>query len=153
MHAVIGGAAGLSFAWRAAGQAALPPLKVEKLASNLAVLSGNGGNIGLVMAPDGLMIIHGGYANRFADLQKAVSETDSHPVKLLFDTHWHGDHVGANVALGKQGVKIMAHENARKWLSQRVVSEAFGSTTEALPAEGLPNQTFSKGSKMKFGQQ
>ena len=153
MHAVIGGAVGLSFTWRAAGQAAPPPIKVEKLASNLAVVSGDGGNIGLVMAPDGLMMIDGGYANRFADLQKAVTETDSHPIKLLFDTHWHGDHVGANVALGKQGVKIMAHENAGKWLSQKVVSEAFGSTTEPLAAEGLPTQTFSKGSKMNFGKQ
>jgi glyoxylase-like metal-dependent hydrolase (beta-lactamase superfamily II) len=61
--------------------------------------------------------------------------------------------VGANVALGKQGVKIMAHENAKKWLSQRVVSEAMGSTFEALPPEGLPNQTVNKSGKMTFGKE
>jgi glyoxylase-like metal-dependent hydrolase (beta-lactamase superfamily II) len=153
IRAVIGGAAGLSFTWRAAGQAVPPPIKVEKLTANLAAVSGDGGNVGLVMSSDGLMMIDGGYANRFAALQQAVSETDAHPIKLLFNTHWHVDHVGANVALGRQGVQITAHQNCRKWLSQRVVSVAFASPNEALPAEGLPRHTFNKGGKMTWGKQ
>jgi len=153
MRAVAGAAAGLSFTWRAAGQAAPPSIKVEKLTANLAVVSGDGGNIGLVIAPDSLMMVDGGYANRFADLQKTVSEADAHPLRLLVNTHWHVDHVGANVALGKEGVRIMAHDNCRKWLSQRVVSVAFANPNEALPPEGLPTQTFDKGGKMTWGKQ
>ena len=153
MSAVIGGAAGMSFAWRAWGQAAPTPIKAEKLTDRIVNISGDGGNIGLILADDGILQIDGGYANRATDLQKAIADVNSHPVKLLFNTHWHGDHVGSNEFLGAKGVKIMAHANAKKWLSQKVVSEAFGSTTEPLKPEGLPTELITKNGKMKFGKE
>ena len=106
----------------------------------IALLTGDGGNVGLVIGEDGLLMIDGGYANRALDLQKAVAETDSHPVKVLFNTHWHGDHVGSNEMLGKAGVKIMAHQNAKFWLSQKVKMEIFDTTVEPLKPEGIPKQ-------------
>jgi cyclase len=153
LHTLWGGAVGISFAGRGLGQATPDPIVFTKLTDRVALLSGDGGNVGLVIADDGLMMIDGGYANRALELQKAIADKDSHPVKLLFDTHWHGDHVGSNELLGKAGVKIMAHQNAKFWLSQKVKMGAFNTTVEPLKPEGLPSKTFTDGGKMSFGKE
>jgi glyoxylase-like metal-dependent hydrolase (beta-lactamase superfamily II) len=84
-------------------------------------------------------------------LLKSVSQLDSHPIRTLFNTHWHFDHTGCNEALGKMGVKIIAHENTKKWLSQKVNLEAMNRTFEAMAPAGRPMETFSAGGKMTFG--
>jgi glyoxylase-like metal-dependent hydrolase (beta-lactamase superfamily II) len=154
LSALIGGAAGLSFTYRALGQNAPPPIKATKLSDNLAFLSGDGGNIGVVISPDGLMMIDGGYDNRASELLNVVKEqVDAHKVTILFDTHWHFDHVGCNEVLGRAGVKIMAQENVKKRLSVKTTMEANGRTFDPLKPEGLPTQEFSKGGKMAFGKE
>lgn len=153
LRAVCGGAAGLAIARRGFGQAPPDPIRAAKLTDRIMLLSGDGGNVGLVLAEDGVMMIDGGFANRAAELQKAAAEADSHPVKLLFNTHWHGDHVGSNELLGKAGVKIMAHQNAKFWLSQKVKMEIFNTTVEPLKPEGIPGQIFTDGGKLTFGKE
>jgi len=147
------GAAGLSLTSRAIGQAAPEPIRATKLTDRIVLLSGDGGNVGLVIGEDGLMQIDGGYANRALELQRTVVNADSHPVKVLFNTHWHPDHVGSNELLGSVGVKIMAHQNARFWLIRQVKIEALDTTVEPLKPEGLPAQTFTDGGKMTFGKE
>lgn len=153
LRAVVQGAAGLSIMYPAFGQASPDPIKATKLTERIVLLSGDGGNVGLVLGDDGLFMIDGGYSNRASDLQKAVAEAGSHPARILFNTHWHGDHVGSNELLGKAGVKIIAHQNAKYWLSQKVKMEAFNTTVEPLQPEGLPAQTFVDGGKMTFGRE
>ena len=92
-------------------------------------------------------------SNRAAELQKSIAGVDSHPVKILFNTHWHGDHVGSNELLGKAGVKIIAHQNAKYWLGQKVKMEAFNSVVEPLKPEGIPSQTFTDNGKLTFGKE
>jgi cyclase len=148
-----GGAVGLSFTYRGFGQAPPDPIRATKLTDRIALVTGDGGNVGLVIAEDGLLMIDGGYANRALELQKVVADTDSHPVKILFNTHWHGDHVGSNELLGKAGVKIMAHQNAKFWLGQKVKMEIFDTIVEPLKPAGIPAQTFTDGGKMTFGKE
>jgi cyclase len=151
LQALVGGAAGLTISTRAFGQGAPAPITATKLTDHLAVLAGDGGNVGVVISGDGLMLIDGGLAERSGDLLKAASQIDSHPIRILFNTHWHADHTGSNEALGKMGVKIVGHENTKKWLSQKVTMEAMNRTFEPLAPVGLPTETFTKGGKMTFG--
>jgi cyclase len=156
LGAVIGGAVGLSLTWpvsrAAAGQAPAPaPITATKLTDRIVVLMGAGGNVGLVTGPDGLLMVDGGLPNRAADLAKAVAEISPRMVQVLFNTHYHGDHVGSNEFLGKNKVRIIAHENVRKRLSERIESEAFGRTIEPLGAVGQPTETFPAGGKLTFG--
>jgi cyclase len=153
LRILISGSAGLSVTFRAFGQAAVDPIKATKLTDRIMLVSGDGGNVGLVLADDGLMMIDGGYANRATELQKSIAGVDSHPVKILFNTHWHGDHVGSNELLGKAGVKIIAHQNCKYWLGQKVTIEAFNSVVEPLKPEGIPSQTFTDNGKLTFGKE
>jgi glyoxylase-like metal-dependent hydrolase (beta-lactamase superfamily II) len=153
LRTLLGGTASLYFTGRGFGQAPPDPIRATKLTDRVALLAGDGGNVGLVIAEDGLLMIDGGYANRALELQKAVTDTGSHPVTILFNTHWHGDHVGSNELLGKAGVKIMAHQNAKFWLGQKVKMEIFNTTVEPLKPEGIPTQTFVDGGKLTFGKE
>lgn len=116
--------------------------------------AGDGGNVGIVTGGDGVMMIDGGLAPTAPFLLKAISEqVDSHKVTLLFDTHWHLDHVGCNETLGAAGTKIMAHENVKKRLSVKITMEMMNRTIEPLKPEGFPTEEFAKGGKLTFGKE
>jgi cyclase len=113
LRALIAAPAGASFLF--SQTPAQDPIKATKLSEGLAVLMGDGGNVAVVISDGGLMMVDGGYAERSADLLQAVStQVDSHPFRMVFNTHWHLDHVGCNETLGKTGAKIVAHANSKK---------------------------------------
>jgi cyclase len=152
--ALASGAAGLSISGKAFGQAAPPPIKATKLTDRIAVMAGDGGNVGVILSDDGVMMIDGGYPERAGELLGAVHEqVDAHPVRILFDTHWHFDHIGCNETLGAKGAKIMAQENVKKRLSVKTTIEAMNRSFDPLKPEGLPTQEFPKGGKMTFGKE
>src|SRR5262245_25672830 len=152
LQAVVAGAVGSSFTYRAFAQNP-PAIAATKLAPDLVLLSGDGGNVAVVIGPDGLLMIDGGLPDRSGDLLKAVSEVDGHKVTTLFNTHWHFDHVGCNEALGRMGTKIIAHANTKKHLGVRTTMEAANRTFEPLKTEGLPAETFTTGGRLTFGKQ
>jgi cyclase len=154
LQTVIAGAVGATFTYRTAfGQGAPPPITATKLSPSVVLLSGDGGNVALVIGSDGLMLIDGGLPERAADLLKAVTDMDSHKITTVFNTHWHFDHIGCNETLGKSGAKIIAHENVKKRLGMRITMEALNRTFEPLKPEGQPSQTFAKNGKMTFGKE
>ena len=153
VRALLSGAAGLTCSVSVFGQQGPPRITVTKLTDRLAVLAGDGGNIAVLVADDGLMLIDSGLAMRATELVKTVAELDGRKVGVLFNTHFHFDHVGANEALGKAGARIIAHENVKTRLGMRIVSEAFGRTFEPLPPEGIPRDTFATSGRMTFGRQ
>ncbi len=153
LRALVGGAAGLSLTYVGLGQQAPAPIRATKLSDRVALLMGDGGNVAVIIGDDGLMMIDGGLPDRAADLQKAVHDVDTHPVRILFNTHWHFDHVGSNELLGRSGAKIIGHENVKKWVSQRTTMETMNRTFEPLAPEGRPTETFTKGGKMTFGKE
>jgi glyoxylase-like metal-dependent hydrolase (beta-lactamase superfamily II) len=136
----------------AQGRGAAPgSITATKLTERVAVLSGDGGNIGLVIGNDGLLMIDGGLANRADDLLGEIGRISPRMVQVLFNTHYHGDHVGSNERLGRDKVRIIAHENVRTRLSTRFENAAFGRTMEPLAAAGLPTETFTSGGTLTFG--
>jgi cyclase len=143
------GAVGLSISYPAFGQGA-PAIVATKLSPTLVLLSGDGGNVALVIGSNGLMMVDGGLPDNAAALLKTVAGQDSHPVTTVFNTHWHFDHIGCNETLGKMGAKIIAHENTKKHLSEKVTMEALGRTFEPLQPQGRPTETFAKSGKMTF---
>jgi glyoxylase-like metal-dependent hydrolase (beta-lactamase superfamily II) len=156
LRALLTGAAGVTLTTRAFGQAsagaaAPPAITATKLTDRLVVFANAGGNVGLVLGPDGLLMVDGGLPNRAADLAKAIAEVDGRRVQVLFNTHYHGDHVGSNEYLGKNTVRIIAHENVKKRLGERIESQAFGRTIEPLGPAGQPTETFSGTGRLAFG--
>lgn len=118
-------------------------IKVEKVAPGVAVLFGQGGNIGLSYGEDGNVLIDDQFAPLTPKILEAVATVDPDPVKFLINTHWHGDHTGGNENLGKAGAVIMAHDNVRIRMAS---PQTRGTrTTPASPRIALPVVTYRDG--------
>ncbi len=126
-------------------------ISVTPLRDKLHLLSGAGGNIIVQEGPEGLLLIDSGLSNSTAGILAETAKIGTGRVTLLFNTHWHTDHTGSNVALGKQGVKIIAQENVRTRLAKGQYMEFFKRQVDPMPPEGLPTQTFRDKGKIKFG--
>ncbi len=118
--------------------------------SSIYTLYGAGGNIGLSVGGDGVLMIDDQFAPLSDKILAAVAELSDQPVTYLLNTHWHGDHVGGNVALEEQGAIILAHDNVRTRMSVEQVQEIFERTVPASPTSALPVITFSESATIHF---
>lgn len=126
-------------------------IKAETLSPGVAVLFGQGGNIGVSWGADGTVLIDDQFAPLTPKIQAAVADLGATPVRFLINTHWHGDHSGGNENFGKAGALIMAHDNVRVRLAQGGVSGAGTSGARGLttaPAAALPVVTYRDGIKL-----
>jgi cyclase len=128
---------------------AAPALHIEPLAEKLSLLTGAGGNIAILQGQDGLLLVDSGLPATAEAVEREARSSSHLPITVLINTHYHFDHVGANVLLGRAGARIIAHENVLKRLStpQRVA----GNETPPLASEGLPKTTFTTSGSLEFG--
>jgi glyoxylase-like metal-dependent hydrolase (beta-lactamase superfamily II) len=119
-------------------------LEIEILGDALSVVQGAGCNVVVAKGPGGgATMVDGGLKERSAELLSLVrSELSVSRIDTLFNSCWHPDRTGANEALGAAGVRIMAHENTRLWLSRDVTRPWDTLTIRRLPAQACPNATF-----------
>lgn len=75
-----------------------------------------GGNVGLSVGDDGVAMIDNGVATALDILSERVATITDKPIDYLINTHLHGDHIGNNAAFGKDGARIISHDNLRKSL-------------------------------------
>lgn len=122
-------------------------IKTEKVAGNVSVLFGKGGNIGVSAGKDGILIIDDQYMDMADKIKAALKDLGSETPRFVFNTHWHGDHAGGNPIFGQSSI-IIAQENVRKRLS--VDSTRFGQLMKALPPVGLPMITYGQGLSIYF---
>jgi cyclase len=119
-------------------------VEVEQLAERVYMLSGTGGNIGVSVGEDGVVLIDDQYAPATPAILNAVATISDRPVRFVINTHWHGDHTGGNENMGDLGALIVAHENVRQRMSTEQVIEAFGRTVPPSPDGALPVITFTE---------
>lgn len=135
----------------AAASAQTPPpapvIRAETLAPGVAVLFGQGGNIGVSNGPDGTVLIDDQFAPLTPAIQQAVADLGATPVKFLINTHWHYDHTGGNENFGKAGALIMAHDNVRIRMIAGS-SGVGGRSVPPAPKVALPVVTYADGLKL-----
>ncbi len=116
-------------------------VKATKVAGNVYMLQGAGGNIGVSVGNDGLLIVDDQFAPLADKIRAALKGLADKKLQFILNTHWHGDHTGGNVAFGPEAT-IIAHDNVRKRLATEQKSTVFNSTTPPSPKEALPVITF-----------
>jgi glyoxylase-like metal-dependent hydrolase (beta-lactamase superfamily II) len=111
-------------------------IKPHPVSGNFYYLEGQGGNVGVLVGDDGVLMIDDQFAPLTDKIMAAVKKLSTKPVRLLVNTHVHGDHTGGNENVGKLGINIMAHDNVRVRLAKGVNGGA------PAPAVALPMMTF-----------
>jgi glyoxylase-like metal-dependent hydrolase (beta-lactamase superfamily II) len=125
-----------------------------KLNDRISVISGAGANVVVASGPDGALLVDGGLEARSGELVKlALAQASAKRVHTLINTHWHPEQTGSNLRLGKEGARIIAHENTKLWLGYANPLPGLEQTYGPLPAKALPNETTFASGKLEFGQQ
>jgi glyoxylase-like metal-dependent hydrolase (beta-lactamase superfamily II) len=101
------------------------------VAGSVYYLEGRGGNIGLSIGDDGIIMIDDQYAPLTDKIVAAIRSLSGGEIRFLINTHVHGDHTGGNENLGNMGVLILARDEIRVRLAQQA------------PAAALPVLTYS----------
>jgi glyoxylase-like metal-dependent hydrolase (beta-lactamase superfamily II) len=152
LFALAAGAVGALSPAYARSKADATPLKVTELGERLFVISGGGGNVTVFHPDEGVLLVDGGSPERSADVLALVRKrTGQKRIHTLFNTHWHWAQTGSNVALGKSGTRIIAHENTKLWLGVDVDSKWENRKYPRLPEKARPNQTFYTPQSVTFG--
>jgi glyoxylase-like metal-dependent hydrolase (beta-lactamase superfamily II) len=152
LRAAAGGALGASLPLAACGRPQAAALPVTRINDAMTVVAASGGNVFAARGPDGIVMIDGGFeAEAPAVLSAVRRELGRAPFEALFNTHWHRGQTGANLALGKAGTRIVAHENTKQWLAHEIFVRWENKTYDPLPAEALPTETFYASGSMPFG--
>jgi cyclase len=124
-------------------------IKATKVAGNVHMLEGAGGNIGVSVGPDGILIVDDQFAPLADKIRASLKTLGEGKLRFILNTHWHGDHTGGNVAFGPEA-PIIAHDNVRKRLSTEQRIEFFKQTIPAAPKEALPVITFDHSLSVHF---
>ncbi len=120
-------------------------LKIIKVKNNIHMLQGKGGNIGLSIGKDGIFMIDDQYADGIEQVQNEIKKISDKPIRLLINTHFHGDHTGGNSAMADSGTIIFSQENVRNRLLNIIQEEK-----KKVQANTLPMVTFSEDLTFNF---
>ena len=71
------------------------------------------GNVTVMVTNDGVLLVDDKFESDLDNLLAEVRKLTSQPVKYVINTHYHGDHTGANARLQAMGVQVVASSNAR----------------------------------------
>jgi glyoxylase-like metal-dependent hydrolase (beta-lactamase superfamily II) len=119
-------------------------IQTEKVADNVFMLIGAGGNIGVSAGKDCVFMIDTSYASLTNKIKAAIAQISDKPIQYVVNTHWHQDHVGGNENFVKAGATVVAHENVRKRVSTEQFVKLLNKTVPPLPESALPVITFSQ---------
>src|SRR3984893_11679993 len=152
LKGALGGVLGLTLPPLARDTFAQEGLAVVPVSEGFVMLTGAGGNVLVRTASTGQVLVDSGAAE-FTDavLAHLRGLPGGGRVTTLFNTHWHREQVVGNLAFGRSGAKIVAHEKTRAHLATDYYLWDEDRYEKALPAEARPTVTFFTGDQTLGG--
>src|SRR5258705_7154758 len=111
----------------------------------VSMLEGAGGNVGVSVGPDGVLMIDTQFPGMRDKLVAAIAELQKPGTpRFVVNTHWHMDHTGGNAGLarlpdGGLGAVVIAQDAVRQRMQDGNERQA------AAAGEALPVITFADG--------
>jgi glyoxylase-like metal-dependent hydrolase (beta-lactamase superfamily II) len=119
-------------------------IKSTRLAGNLYLLQGGGGNVAASVGADGVLLVDAEVTALADELHAAVKRLapPDKPVRFVINTHYHGDHTGGNLLFAQGGAVIVAQEALRARLAGGTEDKGSGGQAKAADPLALPSLTF-----------
>ena len=89
-------------------------IKTIPMGDGIYVLEGFGGNIGVLTGPDGVLLVDDQYNELSEKNIAAIQAITDAPIRFVVNTHWHGDHSGANPSMKQIGANIVSTDVTRE---------------------------------------
>ena len=118
-------------------------IKATQVAGSVWMLQGSGGNIGVSVGDDGIVMVDDQFAPLVPKIKAALAKISQKPVRFLVNTHWHFDHVGGNAGMAETAA-ILAHENVRKRMLVGADIPAFNMKIAPAEPRALPVLTYQR---------
>ncbi|MGH8079761.1 MAG: MBL fold metallo-hydrolase [Lysobacter sp.] len=146
-------AAGLSLLAVSPSRAESPPPAEPgfvELAPGLSILRGPATTVLLAESGEASLLVDSELPKTAPALIKALEGRK--PLRYVVNTHWHLDHVGGNEALAGRGAVVVAHENARRRMSEDTFLKHLNRTMTALPVAARPSLTLEGDGRLRLGE-
>lgn len=124
-------------------------IKTSHVAGNIYMLQGQGGNIGVSVGEDGILLVDDQFAPLSEKIEVALAKIGKGKLKFVLNTHWHPDHTDGNKVFGSKA-PIIAHTNVRKRLESFQKIKLFHMEKPPFPKEALPVITFDDSLSLHF---
>jgi glyoxylase-like metal-dependent hydrolase (beta-lactamase superfamily II) len=118
-------------------------IHVLPVQGHVYMLVGAGGNVAVQIHDEGILVVDTGTAQMSEKLLAAIRKLSDKPIRYIVNTHFHPDHTGGNLTIGKAGsttrggpTEIIAHENVLNRMS------APAGKQSPTPTEAWPTDTF-----------
>lgn len=126
-------------------------VKAIPAAKGTYMLSGMGGNIGVLVTATEVVLIDAQYAEVYGKIDSVLKTLSGLSVGHLINTHWHGDHTGGNGSFAGAGATIVAHDQVRKRMVTGGKIAYFQKDVPPGSADALPVVTFSENANFYIG--
>ena len=138
-------------------------LEVLQVRPNFFMIAGAGGNIGVQVGDDGVVVVDAGSAASAAAVVAAIKRITPQPIRYVIDTGPDADHVGGNDVLSKAGDQFYPGTRSRASRPDALRSVAAilaaegvvrhmtaAASTSARPLVGLPTESFHYAKKFLY---
>jgi glyoxylase-like metal-dependent hydrolase (beta-lactamase superfamily II) len=120
-------------------------LDVVKVRPDFYVIAGDGGNIGVQIGMDGIILVNAGAGAKSDQVLAELKKLSDLPIRYIINTDAGPDFVGGNLKLGKAGLgvvngsngqaAILAHQSVLTKMSARDAKPSY-------PGDAWPNEAF-----------
>src|SRR6195952_4324556 len=125
-------------------------IKTTDLGDKVYMLEGQGGNITVAVAGDGIIMVDGQYGPLHDKIKTAIAGISKQPIKYLINTHFHGDHTGGNELFAKDGVAVIAEINVKNRLAAGTTNGLTGAKVPPASQGALPTKTYTGAFKIRL---
>lgn len=123
------------------------PWKITMLRNDVGIFTERGGTIGFLLSKKGIVVVDSQFPDQAKHLIDELKKKSEKPVKLLINTHHHGDHSSGNIAFKGVAEHVLAHANSK------INQENSAKQNKNEDKQLYPDQTYTDSWCEKFGKE
>jgi len=110
----------------------IDPWKITTLRKGVSIFTEKGGTIAFLLGEDNIVVVDTQFPDQSKHLIDELKKMGSQPIRLVINTHHHGDHSGGNIAFKDVTQHLLAHANS-KTNQEKVAKERKAEAQQLYP--------------------
>src|SRR5258706_11615614 len=123
------------------------PWKITMLTDNIGIFTEKGGTIAFLLAKKEIVVVDAQFPEQSQHLIGELKKRSENPIRLLINTHHHGDHTAGNISFKGIVEHVLAHANSK------MNQENWAKQNKAEDKQLYPDQTYTDTWCEKFGKE
>jgi cyclase len=119
-------------------------LDIVKVRPDFYMIAGGGGNIGVDIGSDGIVLVNSGNAASSDAVLAALKTITDLPIRYIINSDAGPDFVGGNLKLGKAGLAVLNNQGGAAILAHQSVLTKMSArnANPSYPGDAWPNEAF-----------